>query len=151
MQASKIVPGEDYAIRQTGKLVRFRVSKVSTERHKDSSTSLVFGYVAEDQVDGEASAAIQLRPEKILGPMKDFDELKQKEQEERAAQAAREKEESENADDLIRKFYALSGLAMPNDLHSMHSHPFYPAGYGGRIEIDAKGVRALLAAMKKMA
>ncbi len=146
MLVSKIVPGETYAIRKAkgSPLIRFRVTKISTVRAETGSKSVITG----TSIDLDAHDPFEMQADKILGPYADFAELVEREAKERAERKAQETAEKADAEELVRKLYGITGIAMPNDLRSFDRRPFEMDGYAGRVNLGSEGVRALLKLIK---
>lgn len=159
MQATKIKAGETYAFRTFAKgehrqtLHRFKVTKkVTSEDEHHSAKTRIYGYVVETYVEGTERVIVEKSPQDLLGPYKDFEETAQREREESEARKNQDREEADSSLELVRKFYALAGVAMPNrvDLSNYRSVHFQTGGLrDGGVEINPAGVALLLEALKK--
>ena len=99
MQASKIKAGEIYAFRTTIKgenkrtLHRFKVTKkITSEDEHHSAKTRIYGYAVETHVEGTERAIIEMIPQDLLGPFKDFEETATREREEMEARKNQDRE-----------------------------------------------------------
>ncbi len=144
MQASKILPGAIYAIKQGEEHKRFHVHAVVTRRSKNTGSphdyeSHVEGYVLEDHEPGERKL-VRMDPKKLLGEFTEFSELVERKRLEEAA--AKEKGNAEKAalERLATLLYRAAGLPVPEKLDK-YRVPIRTAF--GSIDIGGEAIPAL--------
>lgn len=143
MQAAKIKIGDSYAIMHNGSLSMFKVTSVTTTRtgaHPSDFTHKITGFV------DESTVAQTVGPDAVLGPYQEHRELLQKQQQAEAERARIKRQGEEEALDLSRLFYSLTGQSVPNSLNTWTA-PFR-AEIGG-VKVNPEGVKLLLAVLSK--
>jgi hypothetical protein len=156
MQASKIKVKSIYAIKGKDGLRRFKVTSITQVRKDDTGsphdyTSTVQGYVIEDHQEGVSPTILNIKPESVLGPFDEHQELVKRKAEEDAKIEAEKEEKRERSRELARKFFELCGVEVPRNLYDNGNQYFHADKYGYSVRIDDDGVRLLLRALTKAA
>ena len=107
MQASKIIIGEEYAVRCDGELCRLKVTKVVTTRTGSHSSD--FSHIIYGTVTGR-TGTLDFGPSAIEGPYTEHVELVRQKEVEKKAAAERAKAKLAAAQELVDRLYLLSGL-----------------------------------------
>jgi len=157
--ASKVVIGQVYAVRDEdgdGSLCRFQVDCVTT--HRTGSTGSPHDYESEitgffiKSVGGRRvpGKKLTIKPQRLLGQFEEYAELQKQKQAEDKASRERESIAKQEALDLWRLLYQVCGLPVPDDPSGFHQ-PFRLTGWGSATpDINAEGVKPLLAGLRKL-
>ena len=161
MQASKVMPGRTYAVKRNDKLLRFIASEVvtTTRRKGDKANphdydSTIEGYWVDSPTGSklvhegvEQRKRATLKPDDLLGEFDAYEELVARKAAEDEAREAKADREKQDAIDLAKALYELSGIVAPEEGGRLRQGEFR-VNYGD-VSIKREGVVALLLALKK--
>lgn len=149
MQASKIVIGKTYAIRDDdSQLVRFVATAVVTRRKSAHNNphdyeSTIEGYITAQDRKNEKDQNLTLDPKWVLGPYEEQAELVARKAAEQAAYQAEKDAYKAAGEKLYRMLYNKADLPVPNDGRD-HKSPFRISYSGDTLELNREGVALLL-------
>jgi hypothetical protein len=149
MLSKDIEIGERYAYkRRGGELVTFHVTSVGSVRTRKGGNArgYVHGFIVEDTVEDDRAEPLQLEPADLLGPIKEHQELVQRELAAKAIAKAREDAENEALAETRRVLYRFVAMPLPND--DRDHKQMFRQGWS-EIRISKEGSDLLREALKK--
>jgi hypothetical protein len=145
MQTSKISPGNTYAYKHRGELVRFLVEAIKTTRGRSGTSSQIEGRISEP---GDATGKLVLDPSDLIGPYEQVAELAERKAKEDAARKVKEAEAEAKARAERLLLYKFVGVQAPKDAKA-YDQPF-KLDYGSTVDVRREGVKLLIERIEKL-
>lgn len=157
--ASQAKIGKVYAVNRNGKLTRFRVDTVTTHRVSDTGSphdyrsEIIGAFQTLDPRNptNTINEKATIKPNELLGGYEEYIELTAETERQNAERNAQHEAAHQDALDLRRLLYRISGQNEPND-PSEYRQLFRVGAYGASNEVDMKSdaVKPLLNALRKL-
>jgi hypothetical protein len=152
MQASKILPGKEYAYRDGTRLYRFMVTAVVTRRERGDGgpkdySSMVEGHIA--RADGGDGEKMTITPKALLGEYTEHQELVEREKREREEKERLKQAQKKLAIDLAHALYEIAGLKIPEDVDSSYRLPIR-VEYSSSVEIGQSAIEDVLNGLREL-